>query len=225
MPYTAWVDNAGAGTHRYGSANCGYTVNYSALWRNFYDTTLPLPTMVNWKWNGGAGFHAFWIYSDNTDMAIEYDRKEFIIELTGCTDITDMDPIFCEVWTLTITVENTCPTDVLSLDATPAYAHTFVDYTYYIDENTDAPGMTYNSGKLDHQRFHANWLTSIPYCPLDFEILRDYTDNASGQIATNYVAFTQGEAAAITLINPEVIKTPTTDWTNDVATNHLTWEE
>ena len=153
MPYTAWVDDAGLNTHSTGAASCGYTVNYSALWRNFYDTTLPLPTMVNWKWNSGAGFHAFWIYSDNTDMAIEYDRKEFIIELTGCTDITDMDPIFCEVWTLTITVENTCPTDVLSLDTTLAYAHNFVDYTYYINEDTDAPNMIYNNAKKDHQLF------------------------------------------------------------------------
>ena len=113
---------------------------------------------------------------------------------------------------------NDCLTDTLSLDTTSTYAHTFVDYTYYIDENTDTPGFAYASGSLDHQRFYANWLTSVPYCPLDFEILRDYTDNAAGQVAANYEAFKDGETAVITLINPMEITVPGRDWTNDVVT-------
>ena len=146
--------------------------------------------MVNWKWVDASesGSHEFWIYSDDTTM-VEYDRQDFTIELTGCVDISDMNPIYCEVWTLTINVNNDCTTDVLTLITSGTYAHTFEDYTYYIDENTDTPTFMYTSGNLDHQRFYANWSTSQPYCPLDFEILRDYTDNASGQIATNYEAF------------------------------------
>ena len=95
----------------------------------------------------------------------------YVIELTGSTDITDMSPIYTEVWTLTLTVVNTCPTDTLTL-----IASTFTDYTYYIGENTDAPGFVYNSlVPMTHISFTANWSTSIPYCPMDFEILRDYS--------------------------------------------------
>lgn len=133
-PYTAWTDVAEAGTARSGSS-CGYGITYSTLWRDFYDTTLPLPTMVNWKWSAD-GIHAFWIYSDDTSM-VEYDRQEFVIELTGTISLSDMNPLFSETWTLTITVTNDCPTDTLTLDTTAAYVHTFEDYTYYIDENTD----------------------------------------------------------------------------------------
>ena len=183
--YTAWVDVAEVGTTN-GASNCGYTVEYSAQWKNFYETDLALPTMVNWKWNSGAGFHAFWIYSDDTSM-VEYDRTDFTIELTGCTTTTDMNPVFCEVWTLTLNVNNNCLTDTLTLVTAGTYTHTFpaTDYTYYIGENTDKAGAflstgvyvttghQYTSGSLDHQRFIANWDTSIAYCPLDFEILRD----------------------------------------------------
>ena len=190
IPYTAWVDVAAVGTTN-GASNCGYTVSYSVKWKNFYETELTLPTMVNWKWDSGAGFHAFWIYSDDTSM-VEYDRQEFVIELTGSTTTADMNPVYSEVWTLTVNVVNDCLTDTLSLDTTLAYVHTFQDYTYYIDENTDvagaflstgsyvSTGYQYTSGSLDHQRFYANWVTTVPYCPLEFEILRDYTDNAAG---------------------------------------------
>ncbi len=60
----------------------------------------------------------------------------------------------------------------------------------------------------------ANWLTSIPYCPLDFEILRDF--NKDG----NYSPLTAHETAVLTLINPMVIKTPIT---STASTD--TWEE
>lgn len=179
--------------------------------------------MVNWKWDDStqSGIHAFWIYSDDTTM-VEYDRQDFTIELTGCSGIADMNPVYCEVWTLTVNVNNDCTTDTLSVVAFGAtYGHTFEDYTYYIDENTDTPSFWYSSGNLDHQRFHANWVSADPlltWCPLDFEILRDYTDNASGRIATNYEAFKQGESAVITLINKMVITVPERDWSADIAT-------
>ena len=59
----------------------GYVLDYSVKWRNFYDTTLDIPQMVNWKWPADA-MHEFWVYSDDTEM-VEYDRKEFVIELTA----------------------------------------------------------------------------------------------------------------------------------------------
>jgi len=107
--------------------------------------------MVNWLWvdSTESGSHAFWIYSDDTTM-VEYDRQDFTIELTGCTSIADMNPIHCETWTLTVNVNNDCTTDTLTLVTAGTYAHTFEDYTYYIHENTDAPGMVYGSGTLDH---------------------------------------------------------------------------
>ena len=89
VDYTAWVDVAEAGTNRH-SSNCGYVVQYSVQWKNFYGTYLSVPTMVNWKWDPvtETGSHAFWIYSDDTTM-VEYDRQSFTIELTGSTLVTD----------------------------------------------------------------------------------------------------------------------------------------
>lgn len=221
LPYTAWTDNAQGGYIRTGSRcmDNGYVLDYSVKWRNFYDTTLTIPTMVNWKWPVD-GLHEFWIYSDDTVM-VEYDRQEFVIELTASTKITDMNPIYSETWTLTITVENLCPTDTLSLSS--AYPHSFVDYTYYIGENTDTPSFVYSSLKpKDHQLFTANWDTSVPYCPLGFEILRDYS--ATGTPG-NYQAFTQNEGLVVSLINPMEITVPGRDWTNGVLTHQLTWQE
>jgi hypothetical protein len=67
----------------------------------------------------------------------------------------------------------------------------------------------------------ANWLTSIPYCPLDFEILRDF--NKDGK----YSALTAHEQAVVTLINPMVINTPISNSTPQVSNLNLwkTWEE
>lgn len=116
-----------------------------------------------------------------------------------------MNPIYTEVWTLTLTVVNTCPTDTLS-----QISHTLTDYTYYIGENTDAPGLNYSSIRpKTHTSFTANWSTSIPYCPLDFEILRDYSDTGT---PANYEAFKSGESAVITLISEMVITKPTDTW-------------
>lgn len=56
---------------------------------------------------------------------VEYDRVEFIIELTGCSGIADMNPVYCEMWTLTVTVNNDCTTDTLSLITGGTYGHTF----------------------------------------------------------------------------------------------------
>jgi len=120
----------------------GYVLDYSIKWRDFYDTELAVPTMVNWKFPAVA-LHSIWVYSDDTEM-VEYDRKIFVIELTASTNILDMSPIYTEVYTLTLTVVNTCPTDVLILDSF-GNPHSFVDYTYYIGENTDTPTFVYNS--------------------------------------------------------------------------------
>ena len=62
--------------------------------------------------------------------------------------------------------------------------------------------------------FVANWSTSIPYCPLDFEILRDYKGDGT------YSALTAHETAVVSLINPMVIKTPITS-----TSSTDTWEE
>ena len=116
-----------------------------------------------------------------------------------------MNPVYTEVWTLTLTLLNTCPTDTLTL-----ISSTFADYTYYIGENTDSPGFVYNSfTPKTHTSFTANWSTSVPYCPIDFEILRDYTDTGT---AANYQAFSSGEAAVVTLISKMVITKPTDTW-------------
>ena len=48
-----------------------------------------------------------------------------------------MNPIYSEVYILTLTVVNTCPTDTLTM-----YQSSFVDYTYYIGEDTDNFGAS-----------------------------------------------------------------------------------
>ena len=109
-----------------------------------------------------------------------------------------------------------------------AIADTFTDYTYYIGENTDdfvyngEPAFTYDATRpLVHQRFSAEWQTSIPYCPIDFEIVRDF-DNSGV-----YKPLTAHETAVVSLIKKMYITTripspadsvnPTTMW--------YTWQE
>jgi hypothetical protein len=29
--------------------NCGYAVTYTALWRDYYDTVIPLPPFITWN--------------------------------------------------------------------------------------------------------------------------------------------------------------------------------
>ena len=99
IPYTPWTDNAYGGYIPAGQSNCGYTLNFSVKWRNFYDTELSVPTFIEWK----SSLPAFWVQSDDT-TGVQYDRQEYVIELTGSTDISDMNPIYTEVWTLTVTI-------------------------------------------------------------------------------------------------------------------------
>ena len=56
-PYTAWTDNAQSGYIPSGQTNCGYTLNFSVKWRNFYDTELSVPSFIEWK----STLPAFWV--------------------------------------------------------------------------------------------------------------------------------------------------------------------
>ena len=94
---------------------------------------------------------------------------------------------------------NTCLTDTLS-----KISDTFrPDYTYYIAEKTenymDDAGIlafTYSSAlPYTHTEFTANWSTSVEYCPLDFELVRDFDGDG------NYQALTSFETPYISLIN------------------------
>ena len=99
--------------------------------------------------------------------------------MTGCTNIADMNPIYCETWKLTITIVNTCVNDALS-----NIASTFTDYTYYMGEDTDSPNFwyAYAPPAKTHTSFTAAWSSSIDGsvvsnrfegCPGTFELLRD----------------------------------------------------
>lgn len=113
-----------------------------------------------------------------------------------------MDPPFSETNTFKITIVNSCTADTTTL-ITDTGENTFPasDYTYYIGERTDnflydgVNAFTYSATKpFTHQRYHASWMTKVPYCPLDFELMKD---NGSG----TYVALTAAEANVVTLIN------------------------
>lgn len=70
---------------------------------------------------------------------------------------------------MTLTVTNDCPTDVMTIVSGDSY---FADYTYYINVSTDAPHYAYNSPHpKTHNSFYGSWATSVPYCPIDFEIV------------------------------------------------------
>ena len=114
-------------------------------------------------------------------------RQTYTIELTASNAITDMSPILSETQTFTVTVVDTCPTDDLS-----AISNTFTStYLYYIDEDTDEGVLNYftETPKV-HTSFTANWATSVMYCPIEFEIVRDYDDTTAG---TYEVLRTAGE--------------------------------
>lgn len=61
-PYTPWTDNAQPGYIPAAQTNCGYTLNFSVKWRNFYDTELAVPTFIQWQ----SALPAFWVQSDDT---------------------------------------------------------------------------------------------------------------------------------------------------------------
>ena len=60
--YTAW------GSTDINPGSCGYTTDYTAVVRNYYDTTLPLSSYgwVTWYGVGVTNGPSFWIQSDNT---------------------------------------------------------------------------------------------------------------------------------------------------------------
>ena len=121
-----------------------------------------------------------------------------------------MNPTISAVQKFTIDVLNTCPDDILT-----NVRSTFANYIYYIGENMETNVYTYSaSGAQVKTDFVASWSTSIPYCPLDFEILRDFKGDGK------YSALTAHETAVVTLIEPMVIKTPKT---STASTD--TWEE
>jgi hypothetical protein len=106
-------------------------------WRTFYDTTLAVPWFITWKSN----LPAMWVYS-NKLIDPNTERQTYVIELTGSILLTDMNPTYTEVQKFTIVIVNTCPDDVLT-----NVRHTFVDYIYYIGENTETNVYTYSASK------------------------------------------------------------------------------
>ena len=76
------------GLFKVAGPSCGYTVTYTARWRNFYDTVIPLPTWIVWN---GIDFR-YEIYTDDP-KDIDNTRQIYKLELTASIAITDMSPI------------------------------------------------------------------------------------------------------------------------------------
>ena len=197
-PYTTWTDNAQSSYIKSGDTNCDdYVIQYSVKWRTYYDTILTIPVFITWK----DSLPAFWVYSEDL-IDVTTERQTYVVELTGEILQTDMDPIYSEVQKIAITVVNTCPTDTLS-----KISDTFSDYIYYIGENMEESVWTYSSSKPKVKTdFTANWSTSIPYCPMNFEIVRDFDDDGT------YSTLTAHETAVVSLINPMGIGSPVTSF-------------
>ena len=129
LEYAAYGQTHLAGTDRTPAAQCGYTIDYSAMWRTYYNTVIALPSFITWN-------HAqlrFEIQSNSpSDLTTTY--QTYSIELTGTTRITDMSPVYSHTETYTLVVGNGCTNDVLSL-----VSHNFdTSFIYYINENTDS---------------------------------------------------------------------------------------
>lgn len=102
---------------------------------------------------------------------------------------------------------NTCPTDTITKQD-----DTFTDYIYYINENTEESVYSYLPATPQvHTTFNANWYTTIPYCPIDFEIVRDFNGDGT------YAALTAWESSVVSLINPMVITIRWDTWQEQFA--------
>ena len=49
VSYSAFTQTHVTGTERSASAVCGYTIDYTAMWRTYYNTVISLPSFIVWN--------------------------------------------------------------------------------------------------------------------------------------------------------------------------------
>jgi hypothetical protein len=192
----AYVDSSVDGYN-----TCDYTITYTATWRNFYGTVLPLPTFVTWNNDGSGdddpagGVFRFEIQSNNTmDLSgvvlnssaptnITVDtRQTYVLQLTASVSSDDMDPPFRKTSEIWLDVNNYCLQDVV----TPV--NSIDDYVYYINENTEINvwnDHTLGGSPLPRPKvvnWYPRWTQSVSGCPLEQHLYRVYSDGTEQEI-------------------------------------------
>ena len=81
-----------AGTERAPASDCGYTLDYTAQWRTYYNTVIALPAFIVWD-------HVNLRFEVQTDdpshLTSVYNTYD--IELVASTRLADTDPVV--TWT------------------------------------------------------------------------------------------------------------------------------
>ncbi len=91
-------------------STCGYTVTYSVKWRNFFDTTIPLPPWIVWK----PTEFRYEVYT-NDPKDINHTRQIYKLELTASIASTDMNPVLTKTQTVNLIVDNQCTNDEMTI--------------------------------------------------------------------------------------------------------------
>lgn len=141
---------------------CDYAITYSAKWRDFYDTVIPLPHWIRWN---EAAFR-YEVYT-NDPLDITHTRQTYKLELTGTIASTDMNPVLTKTHTVVLKVDNACQTDEMTI------VTTITDYTYYMGENTEKD--TWVQGVLPKpkdMKWYPRWTQKIEGCPVMQKIYR-----------------------------------------------------
>jgi hypothetical protein len=119
------VDESSSGAFKHGNENghgwCYYTVYYTATWKNFYNTVLPLPNFVAWKQDDDNEIFRFEVQSNNTmdlsgivlptDNYTAATRQTYTLQLTATVSVNDMDPPIVRTTEVWLDVNNYCLQD------------------------------------------------------------------------------------------------------------------
>jgi len=88
------------------ATTCGYTQTYTTKWRDFYDTTIPLPNWI--VWNPTAFRYEV---QTNDPLNIDHTRQFYKLELTSSISSADMNPVFQKTQVVNLIVQNGCLLD------------------------------------------------------------------------------------------------------------------
>jgi hypothetical protein len=142
--------------HPSSQSTCNYPVTYTVKWRDFFDTTIPLPPWIVWN---PVEFR-YEIYTDDP-LNIDHTRQFYKLELTGTISKLDMNPQLIRTHVVNLVVENNCLHDEITI------VTSIDDYTYYIGENTERDVWNYGTlPKPKNMQWWPQWVQSVEGCPV-----------------------------------------------------------
>jgi hypothetical protein len=137
-PFGPFVSVPDAATLRTPAVACGYTITYTRLWHNYWDTIIELPDFI--IWNGDD--ERFEIYTDDPGWISDL-MNEYVICVEGTIDETQQYPALVDSVCFNLEVNNGCLLDEMSVTTTNAEIAD--GYIYYINENTEYPTHVYSA--------------------------------------------------------------------------------